>query len=222
MIKIIPAILTSDLERFKFLAKKYQPASVLHIDIINSFKNSLDTITVESVLETDEIRPFTEICFHFMSDEFNVESFNQIVKYAKQNHNVDFCIALDQVMISSLPLSIKELSNIFTIPVIYNDEILSAEFYENYNDVIIMTVTAGKQGGEFKTENLKRVERLRENGFSGNIILDGGINISTIQQAIKSDIDGVVVGSYFANEKSFEELYENLEEIISISKSDFS
>lgn len=49
-----------------------------------------------------------------------------------------------------------------------------------------MTVHPGAQGTPFIPEMLTKINELRENGFMGDIILDGGINNETLPLILKN------------------------------------
>jgi pentose-5-phosphate-3-epimerase len=63
--------------------------------------------------------------------------------------------------------------------------------------VQLMTVHPGQQGGKFLPDVLGKVVALQHPGLS-HIQVDGGIDVATIGDVVKSGISRVVVGHYFA------------------------
>ncbi|MEZ4180524.1 MAG: hypothetical protein R3B41_03390 [Candidatus Doudnabacteria bacterium] len=59
----------------------------------------------------------------------------------------------------------------------------------------ILSVTPGKQGGEFIKETLYRIKELRELAPEAEIEVDGGINLDNIQKVIDSGANNFAVGS---------------------------
>lgn len=72
------------------------------------------------------------------------------------------------------------------------------EFYNQFNEIQLMSIEAGAQGNSFIPEVLERVEWLRENGYDKKISLDGGVNLKTASVLRETTINRVSVGSYFA------------------------
>lgn len=70
---------------------------------------------------------------------------------------------------------------------------------EHFPVVQIMTVEPGVQGGVFIESQLSHIGHLRDHGYTGEIILDGGINDETIQKVLahKHLPTAVCPGSYF-------------------------
>ncbi|OGK49907.1 hypothetical protein A3A56_03515 [Candidatus Roizmanbacteria bacterium RIFCSPLOWO2_01_FULL_40_32] len=62
----------------------------------------------------------------------------------------------------------------------------------------IMTIEPGFQGNKFIPEMLLKINELREHGFTGQIILDGGINDQSLPIILKNKYlpDAVCPGSY--------------------------
>ena len=64
------------------------------------------------------------------------------------------------------------------------------------DQILVMSVKAGKGGQSFLPESCKKIHMLRERGFMGEIEVDGGINLQTAQQVRDAGADIIVVGSY--------------------------
>lgn len=80
--------------------------------------------------------------------------------------------------------------------------------------VLIMTVEPGHGGQKMIPECVKKIDLLRRE-FKGEIGIDGGVNIETLDDVI--DADYFVVGSYFFNSQDHEACYHELLEKLSSS-----
>lgn len=84
------------------------------------------------------------------------------------------------------------------------------KYLPEVNLVTLLTVEPGFYGRPFIPYVLKKVQDLRDVGFSGTIQLDGGINEETILEAAASGADELVVGSAIFESadpaKSYQEL----------------
>jgi pentose-5-phosphate-3-epimerase len=67
-----------------------------------------------------------------------------------------------------------------------------------------MTVDPGKQGSPFLSLNLEKIAILRDEHFSEEILVDGGIDNLTFKQVIKQKYlpDILCVGSYLTKAKN--------------------
>ena len=70
------------------------------------------------------------------------------------------------------------------------------DFIRDARYIIVMTVKCGKSGQEFQSSALSLIDQIRQLNARGTIILDGGINETTIDMVKKAGVDVVVVGSY--------------------------
>lgn len=61
--------------------------------------------------------------------------------------------------------------------------------------VLVMTVEPGFGGQSFMEKMLEKVKILRQWGFTGHVEVDGGINLLTGEQAVKSGADVLVMGT---------------------------
>ena len=80
--------------------------------------------------------------------------------------------------------------------------------------VLIMSVYAGFGGQKFIHEVLKKARLLREKGFAGDILIDGGINETTIKAAKKSGVNVFVAGSSIFGKKDRKKAIHELREAL--------
>jgi ribulose-phosphate 3-epimerase len=79
----------------------------------------------------------------------------------------------------------------FTSPDFLSDEILNIA-----DQVLVMSVKAGFGGQAFMPESLDKIKNLRKRGFTGEIEVDGGVNLQNVKEIKKAGADVVVVGSF--------------------------
>ncbi|RMD77721.1 hypothetical protein D6810_00205, partial [Candidatus Dojkabacteria bacterium] len=212
MLQIVPAVLQYEMSDFKRELLKLSLSSVLHVDIVKNFTNSKDSIEIATVLKMDEIKLFNEICFHLMSNTFPAEEIEMIKNFTKQNPTRYFSVAISQDLLTVETLLLPE--NLRVVPVIENDNLFQIEFYDQFFELIIMTVEPGTQGRKFLKKRLNLVEELRSLGFNGEIALDGGINEKTITQILKVKINKLIVGSYFSKSEDFKSAFNSLADLV--------
>ena len=85
---------------------------------------------------------------------------------------------------------------------------------ELLDSVTIMTVVPGKQGQDFLPENLKKIQELQDEGFFGEIQVDGGVNEEDIKSIISFCPETVIVGSFIVKADNPEEAYLRLGQLV--------
>ena len=79
--------------------------------------------------------------------------------------------------------------------------------------VLVMTVNPGWGGQEFIASALKKVERIRSLSASVEIVVDGGINLTTLRSAKAAGANLFVAGSYLTRPPSIAASYRELAEL---------
>lgn len=85
-------------------------------------------------------------------------------------------------------------------------DMLSDEVLTLADQVLLMSVKAGKGGQSFMPEVLEKAKRLRSRGFSGEVEVDGGVNLENVKLLKETGVDIVVVGSFLMKRASLERL----------------
>lgn len=207
--KIIPAVLEKNLVDFeKQLNYFCQNFNQIQIDISDGLYTPQKTI---DILELNKLNSdFSNIIFdfHLMVKNPSVE-IRKIKNLLNMKVNV-VLIHVDQIE----NLEINEPVNIGTV---LNPEHSVSDYFEiisEYPYVQIMTVSPGFQGQEFLEKNLLKIRELREQGFSGQIFLDGGINDQYLPLIIKGEFkpDYLCIGNYLKTSTEDKlRLFENLQ-----------
>ncbi len=212
MIKITPAILTSDFDDFISLFLKYTKTfNSLDIDIAEvDFANN-NTISLIDILDSGVINNSFDIGIHLMVKDpiekirylilNGFKEFDNLRIYIHQEADID---------------EVEEFLSIFKIGLVIkkNSILKDLDFYSKFNEIQLMTIDIGKQGSTFDKDSLKRADQLRSIGFKGEISLDGGVNMESANLIRKANPDRVSVGSYFQKSKDLLSDYNNLNELL--------
>lgn len=203
--KTVPTLLTTTPEEFISqinIFQRYYDRIQLDIadgnlvpNVTTQIDEILQIITQNRQLITDSV----QFDFHLMVSEYEAE-LEKIVKMQEQN------IQVNTVLINAKhEVNIGKLNSSYSFSIgldIFPDTTMES-FAHNYDpDLIpsiqIMTVNPGFQGSPFLPEMLQKIEQLRVQGYSGEILIDGGVNSSTLpsitSQLYKPDI--ICIGSY--------------------------
>jgi ribulose-phosphate 3-epimerase len=78
------------------------------------------------------------------------------------------------------------------------------------DQLLIMTVRAGKEGQKLSAAALDKVKQLRQKGFTQEICVDGGINPATAVKCLEAGADLLAVGSYLNSAVNVQSAWENL------------
>ena len=92
---------------------------------------------------------------------------------------------------------------------------LSDEVLKYADQILIMSVKAGKGGQSFMPESLVKCKTLRERGFKGEIEFDGGVKDHNVAAIKEAGADIVVMGSYLmkAPQDKRTELIKNIQSL---------
>lgn len=200
----IPAILAASEKELRSQCEKILPHfSHISVDIVDGILFPNTTVTVEQTISIikqyeEKLQKKMTIHFDFMVQDYqkNLETIRNspitigtVVVNTKSNITQDYISSFQQTF--TLGISIPIETNIDTIKYIYNLNILPI--------IQIMSIEAGFQGNSFALLSLIKIEQLRLNHYKNKIVLDGGINPTTLSliksKQYKPDI--VTVGSYF-------------------------
>ena len=207
--QITPAILTSNLDLFKRLLKELEFAHSIDIDITRTPFVSNITLQLEDVVNIinyDE----QSIGFHLMVNN-PIQELDLLLKspakdkniriYLHQESDIDFLDSFDWPQNWSKCLAIK-----------FESSFREIEFYNQFEEIQLMSIETGGQGYAFKPGVVDKVEELTRLGYFGKISLDGGINLETIENIKNVQIDRISVGSYFQKSQNVKESYRILKE----------
>lgn len=165
----------------------YTPNKTIQIEDINKLLDSEFQNTVKMLFD-----------FHLMVNDYEA-GIQKIIKL-KDKINIG-AILIPYSLHPNYSLLIKNYPT--SLGLVLNSEDPVINLAKDYDIKIIsiiqiMTVHIGAQGNPFLAENLKKIEQLKNAGFTGKIFIDGGINDKTLSQILsqKYQPDVLCVGSY--------------------------
>jgi pentose-5-phosphate-3-epimerase len=207
MINICPAILTNNIAEFERQIKIYTKiASQVDIDINDSsdFVIGNETLLFEDFVDIVRNIYYDGIYgFHLMSD-YPFE----IIKSINSDVKIKYKFYIHQEVKWDLRLNNEEIREKLAIVINPDTVLKDIEYYNQFNEVQFMTVIPGKQGAEFRSDVLSKVDNLRKLGYLGIISIDGGVNVERSNMIKRHKIDRVSVGSYLSKsitpEKDFD------------------
>jgi len=82
--------------------------------------------------------------------------------------------------------------------------------FKKFKNILLLAVDPGSAGQEFQEITISKIKQLRDGGFGGKIIIDGGVNLEIAKKVKDAGADVVVSASYIWNnidpKNGFEEL----------------
>lgn len=111
----------------------------------------------------------------------------------------------------------RNTSNFFPIGLVLSPEDMAErELFKHVPAVQIMTVKPGPQGSPFLPENLSKIADLRNSGYKGEILVDGGINETTLPLVLKQPVlpDVLCIGSQLTKSPAPQEEFKRLTDMI--------
>ncbi|MDQ6984774.1 MAG: hypothetical protein Q9M91_06450 [Candidatus Dojkabacteria bacterium] len=202
---ISPAILESDLNTFEGelnLYVNFAKQVDVDINIANDlFEGNVTTASDQVVQILKKTPEDLKFGIHLMVSE----PLKEIVKF-KELGLLEKCVFyLQQETKIGEVLDYKERDRLsLALSIKAETPFKGLEFYNEFDEIQLMTVQIGFQGGKFIPEVLDRVEYLKENGYKGKISIDGGVNLKTAELIREHALDRVSVGSYFSKSENLE------------------
>lgn len=209
-----PAILTNDKKEYEylcFLLSKF--VNALDIDVIDWSYTVGKTLTTKDLLDIDVLIPLN---FDLMLDDPS-----EAVELLIHDSRVEKIILNIRSKKDILPLITKIRNNKKRVAVSFSDEkdykkIL--KYFSLVDSINIYAVEPGAQGNPFRPDMLVYANKLKEDGFKGEIGLDGGVNKNTLPLILKYPFDIVVSGSAIVKGSDPKQSYYELLNIIKESK----
>lgn len=219
--KIVPAILTSDIDSFWKQIDKLSPYyDTFQIDIMDKTYGENESISLFDIKQslkehTDLVK---KINVEFQLIVKSPEKYYKILKELKIHLNIK-CVYFHYKIKQDIKLLYGELGVEIGVAIDPDDSI--AQFVQNYDintikNIIIMTVFPRAQGQDFLEYTLDKIEQLRVAGYRYNISVDGGINDRTISNILSKNFlpDFLNIGSYFSKSENLKESIKKINSII--------
>jgi ribulose-phosphate 3-epimerase len=191
--KIAPSILDADFSNLQSEVNSLDFADRIHLDIMDGKYVPRKTFHAKDI---SHIRFPKPIEAHLMVenpaeyfDEFQALGCQGIAIHIETQENHKTKKLLHELQ--SRGISAGICIDGFTGTSDISDEIMSLA-----DQILVMSVKAGKGGQSFMTESLQKIYSLRKRGFGGEIEVDGGINLENVKFLHDAGADIVVVGSF--------------------------
>lgn len=84
---------------------------------------------------------------------------------------------------------------------------------KRFENIQLLAVDPGAAGQAFQEITIDKIKKLREKGFNGKIIVDGGINLDTARRVKAAGADAIVSASYIWNNISPKKGYVELRSV---------
>lgn len=198
---IAAAILTNDVAEFRQILQKYLQTGIrdIDIDIQDTPFASAATVSVEEAIAAVKDADLPEAGVRFTWDLKLAEPLKAVQNLLNFNFPEQKIIVYQSAEISEIMRWDLVDMNV-GIGLLANDELKTADFYNKFALVQIMTIAAEQQGSPFSPELLSRAHQLWQKGYSGPIGIDGGVNPDSlshyISQLDEREVDRISVGSY--------------------------
>ena len=203
--KTVPTLLTLDRFELSDQLDLFQPYyERIQIDIADGILVPNVTTQIEELSELIaqdhvEVDLKTTFDFHLMVKNYKGE-LSKIEKLIEQNINVNTVLinAALQPKIDDLNKKHNISIGLDISPATEIDDIASHYDLSQVSHIQVMTVEPGFQGSPFLPEMLNKITQLRHHHYSGEILIDGGVNSATIPtiQSCKNPPNVICIGSY--------------------------
>ena len=203
--KTIPTLLTLDrLELSDQLELFQQYFDRIQIDVADGILVPSITTQIDELLELIspnyiDLDPKTSYDFHLMVKNYKGELV-KIAKLKDQQVNVN-TVLINASLFPKIDILSKEYNfsiGLDVFPDVQIDDIALHYDLNAIKSIQVMTVKPGFQGSPFLPEMLIKIQQLREKGYKQEILIDGGVNDTTIptisDQQCTPDI--LCIGSY--------------------------
>ena len=198
---IYPSVLETSSETFKKRLTDYGNIFPhLQIDVADGIYVDNTTISLGELLKIFGSRTsFAED--HTIELHLMVQDPQQYIQTIKE---INSSIPVTRLLLHIDQVQIIDFQNYeFQVGLVLNPEHSVDTYWDMLSQVQtiqIMTISPGKQGQPFLPETIGKISQLREKGFTGEIILDGGMNEKNLDYIIKNSRDlpdTICPGSYF-------------------------
>jgi pentose-5-phosphate-3-epimerase len=200
MVKIIPAIFSTNLEDYARLARQFSTfCDTLHIDVSDGIYATTKTPPLKQVIYETGSSIMKNI--HLMCENPLLEV-QKLVELSNINWiyvHVEFISLLGQYSPKIVP-----------VIQIHQNPLDYIEILRMYSHLQIMTVKIGKQGNKFDDTNLKYIPEIKK--LLGNVAIhiDGHVGTDTIHHIMEYKPKVLNVGSYLSNTKNPQKKYDML------------
>lgn len=200
---VVPILLEQTIDGYDKAKQIAKFSKVINIDIADGIFVPSKTPTQLEILS--KVAPhFDLISVHLMVQN----PYDHLVRLAS-NEKV-FCVYVHiekltkQIFSTEWPFEICYVISDYTKIELYKD------LYPFLSSLQVMTVPLGKQGGALILQQLTKIDKIRELGFSGEIHIDGGVNQNTVPTIMRYFPDVLNVGSAISKSSDPKQSYKEI------------
>lgn len=203
--KIIPTLLTTTAQEFidqMNLFQKYY--SRIQLDITDGELVPNLTVQIAEMIQLIRnkkviVSPDVNFDFHLMVNNYEL-ALTEIVTLQELGMKVNLSLINASLHpdIPTLNPKYQFTIGLDTFPKVQIDEIARHYDLDYIPSIQIMTVNPGFQGSPFQENMLQKIEQLRMQDYTGEIMIDGGVNDNTLPiiSSKKYTPDFLCIGSY--------------------------
>jgi len=212
MLQIAPTILTADFQEARKKITRLQGLiSHIHLDVIDSSFTLKPTISFEQFNKIKMLKNFRAV-FHLMvADPLKTLTTKKNILAKAIICQVEQIKEQQQIVDKITSLGIKPG---LACDLLTPTKAIGLEMLSQLDMVLIMMVKAGTGGQKLQTSRLAEIQRLKKirekNGFSFQIVVDGGVNLETIKDCWQAGADVFSVGSAVWKHKNLKEIIQKL------------
>ena len=194
MIKILPSILAADILRMgEEIARMMEAgADGLHVDIMDA--HFVPNLSFAPAMVKAIRKAFPDIYqdVHLMMDNpaayisaFAEAGADAITVHAEIPEDIEAVLRDIRARGCRAGLSVKPKTDVRVIE----------KYLPLCDQVLVMTVEPGFGGQKFMADMMPKLRWLRENGFTGGVQVDGGVNAETARECVAAGADELVMGT---------------------------
>ena len=179
---VVPGILEQTLEELnKKLLKASDFTRSVFVDVIDGRFVENETIGMDELMDT---ATELDLYLHLQTEE--------PIEYLHQCSEVGAELVVGQVELMEDQLefinkAIKLGMRVgLGLDLVTPVDFLEERALDQAGTVLLMAVAAGYSEQKFDRKVLKKIEELRDGGFRGDVFVDGGVNLETIEDCVKA------------------------------------
>ena len=193
MIKISPSILSADFANLERDIHRISDADYVHVDVMDGVfvpNISIGIPVLKSIRKVTDM--FLDVHLMITKPVRYVEEFcdagaDLVTVHVESDFPENIQAAIDKIHAKG------KKAGIVLKPKTTWEAVLP--YIDQVELILVMTVEPGFGGQKFMADMMPKIAALRELGYRGQIMVDGGINADTAAQAVAAGADALVMGT---------------------------
>jgi ribulose-phosphate 3-epimerase len=208
---IIPDILTQDVkELITKVGWASKMSSRVHVDVIDGVFAANQTVMPKDLATIDfrglwvDVQLMVDEPVEYISDLLHVPKV-RVIGHVEQMQSVDEYLNTLEKYRQNPGLGLNLETDV---------EKLTDAQLKRVEVVLLMSVPVGFSGQKFDERVLVKIARLRQRGYKGDVVMDGGMNMTTIPICLDAGANQFAVNSALWQTKDAMSIYQQLEEMV--------